>query len=42
MNVVVQLVFMKSLDIWDDIEIDTDAIGLVVKLQLALVEIEYF
>ena len=39
---VVQLAFMKSLAVWDDIEIYTDAIGLLVTLHLAQIEVEDF
>ena len=42
MGGVVQLAFMKSLAIWDDIEIYTDTIGLVVTLQLAQIEVVGF
>ena len=33
---------MKSLAVWDDVEIYTDTIGLVVTLQLAQIEVEDF
>ena len=33
---------MKSLAVWDDIEIYTDTIGLVVTLQLAQIEVDDF
>ena len=42
MSGVVKLAFMKSLAVWDDIEIYTDTIGLVVTLQLAQIEVEDF
>ena len=42
MSGVVQLAFMKSLAIWDDIEIYTDTVGLVVTLQLAQIRVEDF
>ena len=40
MSGVVQLAFMKSLAIWDDIEIYTDTVGLVGTLQLAQIRVE--
>ena len=42
MSGVVQLVFIKSLGVWDDIEIHADTIGLVVTLQLAQIEVDDF
>ena len=42
MSGVVQLAFMKSLAIWDDIEIYADTVGLVVTLQLAQIRVQDF
>ena len=42
MSGIVQLAFMKSLAVWDGIEIYTDTIGLVVTLQLAQIEVDDF
>ena len=42
MSDTVQLAFMKSLAVWDDFEIYTDTIGLVVTLQLAKIEVRDF
>ena len=42
MSGVVQLAFMKTAVVCDDIEIYTDTIGLVITLQLAQIEFEYF
>ena len=42
MSGVVQLAFMKSFAVWDDIEIYTDTIGLTVTLQLAQIEVDDF
>ena len=42
MSGVVQLAFMKSVVVWDDFEIYTDAIGFVVTLQLAQIQIGNF
>ena len=39
MSGVVQLAFMKSFVVWDDIEIYTDTIGFVVTLKLAQIQI---
>ena len=38
MSGVVQLAFVKSLAIWDDLEIYADTIGFVVTLQLAQIQ----
>ena len=42
MSGVVQLAFMKTHAVWDDIEIYTDTIGLAVTLQLAQIEVDDF
>ena len=42
MSGIVQFAFMKSLADWDDIEIYTDTIGLVVTLQLAEIKVRDF
>ena len=42
MSGIVQLAFMKFLAVWDDYEIYTDTIGLVVTLQLAEIEVRDF
>ena len=42
MSGVVQLAFMKSLAVWDDIEIYTDTIGFEVTSQLAQIEVDDF
>ena len=42
MSGVVQLAFMKSLAVWDDIEIYSDTIGLAVTLQLAQIDVDDF
>ena len=42
MSDVVQLAFMKTAAVCDDIEIYADTIGLVITLQLAQIEFEYF
>ena len=42
MSGIVQLAFIKSAAVWDDFEIYTDTIGLVVTLQLAQFEVADF
>ena len=42
MSGIVQLAFMKSLALWDEFEIYTDTIGLVVTLQFAQIEVRDF
>ena len=42
MSGVVQLAFMKTLAVWDDIQIYTDTIGFQVTSQLAQIEVDDF